>query len=210
MTREEIKKKNEFEKRFKSLLKGIVKKYKIKKKDYMLWTLQNEMISSIFPNAYLKELDFKPVIDIWIEYKPMWADDLLWDILGMQTNKNEPNSLRVIGAFTMISATYVKKSIKLQSDDIEEVRSVLYAEIENFLNSLPILTEQMYISEILNSKTVSDIDKALIYIHQNKINEAKILVKETSDTGRFMIGNKSYQKLVEEYLSTFREIYLWR
>ncbi len=201
MTRGEIKRKNEFEKKFKDLLKESLKKYNIKKRDYMLWTLKNEMIYSIFPRAYIRESDLKPIIEIWIGYKPMWTDDLLWDILEMQTNKKEPNSLRVIGAFTMISVTYTKKSIELQSDDIEKVRSVLYAEIENFINSLTLMTEKMYINEIMTSKTISDIDKILIYIHQGNLEEARRLLKATSDRGRFTIGNKSYKELVEKYLS---------
>jgi len=200
MIREEIKKKNEFEKKFKDLLKESSKKYNIKKKDYMLWTIKNEMIYSIFPRAFIRESDLKPIIEIWINYKPLWTDDLLWDILEMQTNKNEPNSLRVIGAFTMISATYTKKSIELQSDDVKNVRNVLHTEIENFIDSLTLMTEEMYINEMMTSKTVSDIDKILIYIHQRNLEEAKRLLKITSDRGRFTIGNKSYKELVEKYL----------
>ena len=40
--------------------------------------------------------------------KPLWLDDLLWDLLKMETNKEAPLSLRTIGAFTVSGSELFK------------------------------------------------------------------------------------------------------
>ena len=183
---------------FNSILKSKIKDYNLKKKDYMIYTVENNMIYGLFPSAFIREKDLKPIISIKISYKPLWADDLLWDILGMQSNKNEPDSLRVIGAFTMISAIYQEYNIELNDESISTLEEVLGNELAKFKDTIPLLTESMFIEKIKNCKMF--IDKSLIYIHENDIKTAKRIIDESTDTGRFIIGNKTYKDLVKEYI----------
>ena len=46
--------------------------------------------------------------------KPLWLDDLLWDVLKMETNKEAPLSLRTIGAFTVSGSELFKDVYKRQ------------------------------------------------------------------------------------------------
>ena len=167
----------------------------------MIYTVDNNMIYGLFTSAFISENDLKPTILIEISYKPLWADDLLWDILEMQSNKNEPDSLRVIGAFTMISAKYKEYAIKLENEEISTLEQIIDEELTKFKKIIPSLTESMYIEEIKNSNTIGNVDKSLIYIHENNINEALKIIDKTDGNGRFGVGGKTYKELVREYIN---------
>lgn len=103
MSREIQKRNRELKNALSLLLKECPKVYKsqkVKKIDYMLWITKNQMIYSFFPTVRVQENNNKPILRVQIEYKPIWVDNLLWDILGMEENKKSPDSLKVIGAFT--------------------------------------------------------------------------------------------------------------
>ena len=107
MKREDQKRNKELENNIKLMMKECPKRYKqqkLKKKDYMLWTIRGDMIYGIMPSAGIRESDLKPIMSFWIKYKPLWIDDILWDVIGMESNKQEPDSLRVVGAFTVGAA----------------------------------------------------------------------------------------------------------
>lgn len=203
MKREDQKRNKELQKTLSEIQKECVKAYskeKIKKKDYLLWLKRNGMIFTIFPHAYIREADLKAVLKIKIWYKPLWADDLLWDVLGMETNKQEPDSLRAIGAFTAVSATYQDCVIELQAEDLESVKSALFEKVDEFLGEVNKLDDSRYINDILGSDSVSDIDKALVYIHLGELGKAEALVNSTEDKGRYIISGKSHKELMAEYL----------
>ena len=191
----------EFKNNFNSAIKVKIKDYNLKKKDYMIYTVENNMIYVLFPSAFIREKDLKPIISIQISYKPLWADDLLWDILGMQSNKNEPDSLRVIGAFTMISAIYQEYVVELENEEISTLEKTINDELAKFKKILPSLTENMYINEIKSSNTIGNVDKSLIYIHENNINEASRIIDKTDGNGRLGVGGKTYKELVREYIN---------
>ena len=67
----------------------------------MVYMVKDNMIYGLFIDARNRKTHLKPVVHFFIEYKPLWIDDLLWDILDIESNKNESDSLRVIGAFTV-------------------------------------------------------------------------------------------------------------
>ena len=54
--------------------------------------------------------------------KPMWIDDLLWDILEMPENKNEPVSLRAVGAFTVCGSEIYSTKAELMNWELDELR----------------------------------------------------------------------------------------
>ena len=201
MKKQDKERNKEFKNNFNSVLKAKIKDYNLKKKNYMIYTVDNNMIYGLFTSAFISENDLKPTILIEISYKPLWADDLLWDILEMQSNKNEPDSLRVIGAFTMISAKYKEYAIKLENEEISTLEQIIDEELTKFKKIIPSLTESMYIEEIKNSNTIGNVDKSLIYIHENNINEALKIIDKTDGNGRFGVGGKTYKELVREYIN---------
>lgn len=58
--------------------KECAKDYKLKKRDYLLWTVNNNLIFSIFSKLSIVDKDY--YLDIICNFKPLWADDLFWDI----------------------------------------------------------------------------------------------------------------------------------
>lgn len=203
MKREEQKRNKELQKNLGLIMKECPKTYKgqkLKKIDYLLWTTRNNMIFEFFPRAFIREIDLKPVLSVRTCYKPLWIDNLLWDILDMKSNKQESDSLRVIGAFTAVAAKYDNYVIELPTEDIESIKTTLFEKIDEFLAKIDELDESQYINQIISSDLVSDLDKALIYIHLKRIDEAKAIVMSSKDGGRFAVGEKSYKELAIEYL----------
>lgn len=202
MKREDQKREKELKKNLDALLKEFPKLYKkqqLKKKDYLLWLKRNDMIYSIFPFVNIRECDLVPVLQVRIGYKPLWIDDLLWDILGMETNKNEPDSLRVVGAFTA-AEVYEKELIELESEDIEYLRTVLQDKIDAILVKLDTLDEMLYIENLTEATMGGLEDRALIAIHQGKDEKSVTeLINMWNGSGRYKIGDKTYKELIKEY-----------
>ena len=204
MKREDQKRNKELEKNVSIMMKECPKRYKqqkLKKKDYMLWTIRGNMIYGIMPSAGIRESDLKPVMSFLIEYKPLWIDDLLWDVIGMESNKQEPDSLRMVGAFTVGAARIHIDAIELQSEATDYVESIFYESIEKIVSSFETLTEEKYVEYLYTEKYVDEYSKVLVAIHQGNRNRIKELLETIDSNGRFYNEGKSYKDWLVEYLN---------
>lgn len=184
----------------KEIIKSKAKEYKLKKKDYMIYAVKDNMIYGLLVDAYIRETDLKPTIYSFIEYKPLWIDNLLWDILDMESNKNESDSLRVIGAFTVDGMTYSRDTIEFDGniDTLEKLIDDLFKKFENAISKL---TNEKYIIDVKETDGKRDIDKALVFIHENNYIEAKRIIEEDKSSYRFIIGNKTSSQLMLDYIN---------
>ena len=92
MTRAEAKQYNEFEKIETAVRRKVSKDFGWKQCDYINW----KIISGYYFVLY------HPLVDeLELNVKPLFVDDLWWDIFEMPSNKQEPKSLRGIGAFAV-------------------------------------------------------------------------------------------------------------
>ena len=92
MTRAEAKQYNEFEKTETAVRRKVSKDFGWKQCDYINW----KIISGYYFVLY------HPLVDeLELNVKPLFVDDLWWDIFEMPSNKQEPKSLRGIGAFAV-------------------------------------------------------------------------------------------------------------
>lgn len=115
--------------------------------------------------------------------KPLYSDDLWWDIWGATENKKEPLSLRGTGAYTLsgqVLATYEMKDTtdksKLESQ-FEQLFNNATAEITKFIADNPD-ADLFYPDE---SKMEHDPDRLLFLmalIHNNKKDEALAVIRE--------------------------------
>lgn len=204
MKREDQKRNKELEKNIKLMMKECPKRYKqqkLKKKDYMLWTIRGDMIYGIMPSAWIRESDLKPIMSFWIKYKPLWIDDILWDVIGMESNKQEPDSLRVVGAFTVGAARIYLDTIELQSETPDYLESIFYENIEKIMSSLDDLSEEKYIEYLYTGKYVDEFSKILVAIHHGDGNKIKELLETIDGNGRFYNEGKSYKDWLMEYLN---------
>lgn len=122
MTKEERQKYKELTKVLPKMLKDKIKKYKFKKKDFMIWYSTKELFFDLLIGVKVKS-DDKCYCTAIETIKPLWLDDLLWDLLKMETNKKEPLSLRTIGAFTVSGAELFKNETELKEWTISEFRT---------------------------------------------------------------------------------------
>ena len=115
--------------------------------------------------------------------KPLYADDLWWDIWGATENKKEPLSLRGIGAYTLsgqVLASYEIKNITDKSkleNQFEQLFNGATAEITKFIADNPD-ADTFYPDE---SKMDHDPDRLLYLmalIHNGKEEEALSIIKE--------------------------------
>ncbi|WP_303644744.1 hypothetical protein [Bacteroides caecimuris] len=115
--------------------------------------------------------------------KPLYADDLWWDIWGATENKKEPLSLRGIGAYTLSGQVLASYEIKNTTDksklenQFEQLFNGATAEITKFIADNPD-ADTFYPDE---SKMDHDPDRLLYLmalIHNGKEEEALSIIKE--------------------------------
>lgn len=115
--------------------------------------------------------------------KPLYADDLWWDIWGATGNKKEPLSLRGIGAYTLSGQVLASYEIKNTTDksklenQFEQLFNGATAEITKFIADNPD-ADTFYPDE---SKMDHDPDRLLYLmalIHNGKEEEALSIIKE--------------------------------
>ena len=115
--------------------------------------------------------------------KPMYADDLWWDIWGATENKKEPLSLRGIGAYTLSGQVLASYEIKNTTDksklenQFEQLFNGATAEITKFIADNPD-ADTFYPDE---SKMDHDPDRLLYLmalIHNGKEEDALAIIKE--------------------------------
>ena len=115
--------------------------------------------------------------------KPLYADDLWWDIWGATENKKEPLSLRGIGAYTLSGQVLASYEIRNTTDksklenQFEQLFNGATAEITKFIADNPD-ADTFYPDE---SKMDHDPDRLLYLmalIHNGKEEEALSIIKE--------------------------------
>lgn len=99
MTKEERATFNNLKMELKVLAKSCIEPYPFKVKDSVIWCIQDQYYFKLLSNLTEKDGLCRYFSKILV--KPLYADDLLWDMLGIPENKDEPPSLRATGAFTL-------------------------------------------------------------------------------------------------------------
>lgn len=96
----------------------------------------------------------------WIGIKRYLSDDYFWDILNMQSNKTEPESLRVIGAFSAPKIILKFDSLNID-EDFDKFINELYDEFDMTIESF--IEKNKYIDYVCNHKTASSNEIILLY-----------------------------------------------
>lgn len=196
MTREEQRKLKELKKALPGFLKEKRKNYKFKKKDYMIWYNYQEMFFDLLINVGVMP-DGRCFCSAIETLKPLWLDDLLWDFLKMRNNKEEPLSLRAIGAFTVYGSEIYKGSCELKNWEIFELEKCVDTYLEHFYQSIQSVTMDDFISNIENTMYHKELREALTFIYNHKYIEAYNCLNETD--GVFINGEISINKEIRMF-----------
>lgn len=190
MTREEQRRNNEWKKYLALKSKEYFRQYNLKKRNYSFYTSKNNM----FYSMVLSMVENKVKIAFYA--KPMWLDDILWDILNMSENKNEPISLRGIGAFTINSKIKGYDSIVSSTEDIDKVIIDTFESFINFTNSY---SESDFLNNYKSISYQQEMINVIVLLYKKKQQEAlKYLCNTKIDN--FIIKNKNFSQLAMEYI----------
>ena len=132
MTKEEKKAVAALKKELSKICRETVKPYKYKVIDGTPWTVQNGMLFDLLPYIVTPLQEDKAYLSISCGAKPMFVDDILWEILGMEENKTEPASLRVNGAFSLATVKFREQRYALDALSREEIQDYLEQELQRF------------------------------------------------------------------------------
>lgn len=196
MTREQQKKLREIRTALPKILQAEIKQYGFKKKDYMIWAKKGELFFTFFPSIY--ERDGKCFLDIRAQFKPLWVDDLLWDLIAMPENKKEPLSLRSVGAFTVYGAKLYSKEYELGYWSVEEVAEYIKCELTYFSETVQTVDENGFAARIDEPLYHADVRNLLMLIHTKQYKEA-INYAERMEHDSFINGDIGLRKAAVRY-----------
>ena len=197
MTKEERQKYKELTKVLPKMLKDKIKKYKFKKKDFMIWYKKKELFFDLLIDVKVKS-DDKCYCTAVETIKPLWLDDLLWDLLKMETNKKEPLSLRTIGAFTVSGAELFKNETELKEWTISELEEIIDNYLEHFYKTVQSSSICDFYNNLENSIYHVELRKALSFIYDHKYQDALDYLLDKGD-GVFKNGDISINSAMREY-----------
>ena len=186
LKREKQKKIKELKNSILKIVKANLKPYGFKTKDYMIWHIQNDFFFSMMlsigtPN---EECNFYTSI----KAKPMYADDLFWDIMDMPSNKEEPLSLRAIGAFALFGVPVTDTRTKMETLEVAELEELVKEALKIFFDLLQQIkgkeTDWFYAEEKKQlSYYQDDALRLMMLLHHEKYTEAMEYIHNSGRTG---------------------------
>lgn len=164
--------------------KNSAQKYRLKKRDYMLWCQSNNLIFSIF--SHLTKKDNEYYLNIVCKFKPMWSDEIFWEIVDPKSKFNfskEPLSFRVIGANVSPMKEIYTNQIKLTNLNLEETQMIFDNEIEKILKIIKLVNEKDY-----NTGDELSIINILNAIKDKDYKNARKILKKISSPYKLITG----------------------
>lgn len=150
-------------------------------------------------------------ITIQPSIKPYMIDDIFWEVFDMDSNSQEPMSLRAVGAFTVDSLSLPYKIFKeewtMEDLDIEkveskvfEVLSEVHEEVLKLINSF-LTFEDFYVYAVENGPSLVgyDLIGMLLLIHREQYAEA-LQMTEGLIANRKFGGFQNKGKWINEYI----------
>lgn len=197
MTREQQKKLKELNRALLAILKSNVKTYGIKKKDYMIWGTKNELYFSLLIDV--KERDGHCYCTSMELLKPLWLDELFWDIIDMPENKSEPLSLRCIGAFALHGMQFYECEQEILQWSVEELEQCVISYMEHFVDTMNTSNLETYDSIFDISEYQGEEQEILRFIHRQEYQEALERIQLMEDEGHFQNKGIWFREYAEKY-----------
>lgn len=203
MTRADRKAITTLKKDMKKLLNPLLKPYGFKKVGGFVWKTEGDLLFDMCPLIQTPIGSDKAVLGVSYGVKPMFVDDLLWDILGFEENKRAPVSLRVNGAFAVNSVPFDKQRYILDTLETGELEAHLKEALEHFSQSIaaagPDGLSWFYEIEAKTERYwQSEVMRLMLLLHDGKRDEAFEYVMQHQLTN-FIVDGKSLGELAAEY-----------
>ena len=195
MTREQQKQLNVLQKSLNQLLKKYAVQYHVKKKDYMIYYAGKEFFYDALIFVSVNDRG-QCICTVKERLKPIWLDDLLWDLLGMPENKDEPVSLRAVGAFAVSGAVIWQDVSVMQEWSVEELDKKVEQAVAHFAETIGEFSMEDFVRE-MSQPYHGDLRMALYYIHESDYQKALDIVGDTS--GVFQNGDLDINDAIRRY-----------
>ena len=196
MKREQQKQLKQLKTALPKIIKELAGKKKLKKKDFMLYGTNEDMFFDCQIFVSVNDND-ECICSTTENMKPLWMDDLLWELLDMKENSKEPLSLRAIGAFTVSGAEIYEKATVLAEWTEEELTSIVEEYVDHFCNSIS-ATDFSVFEEKLSNGYHHELREALYHINNKDYHKALEIVGEES-SGPFSNGSINIFDAIREY-----------
>ena len=203
MTREDRKAIAALKKDMKKLIKPLLKPYGFKTVGGYVWKIEGDLLFRMVPLINTPINGDKAVLSVTYGVKPTFVDDLLWDVLGFEENKQAPASLRVNGAFTVQSVAFEKQQYTLNALEVEEFEAHLKDAMEHFSQTIaaagPDGLSWFYGIEAKKERYWhSEVMRLMLLLHDGKRDEALEYVRQ-NQLRDFIVDGKSLGEKVAEY-----------
>ena len=94
-----------------SIKRRIAKKFKFKQRNGTNWKIEGGYFFTLDAGIYYLKNELRGGLDV----KPYYADNLFWTIMEMDSNINEPDSLRAVGAFAVNTWRIKEEVVEMES-----------------------------------------------------------------------------------------------
>ena len=131
MKRSELPLYKELEKKEKAVLKSIARQHGWRQSSYIEWKIE----SGYFLCLDVDILGYV-LCNISLEIKPLFIDDLWWDVFNMSSNKNEPMSLRGIGCFAVRAPRIAKYDVLDPNHALDYSQASIENKLEDVFKSI--------------------------------------------------------------------------
>ena len=196
MTRDQQKKLKELKTELPKIIKEIAKEKKLKKKDYMLFSKKGELFFDCLIFLSVNDAD-ECICSTRETLKPMWLDDLLWELLDMKDNINAPISLRAEGAFSISGALLYDNKTILVDWSKEELQSIVEKYIIHFCDSITSADYSAF-EDKLKDGYQNELRQALYYIHIGQFEKALTVIGD--EEGQFSNGDLDINEAIRAYV----------
>ena len=200
MTREERKAVSALKKDLPKIVKPLIKPYGFRMTSGRVWVRKDDMLYVMIPLINIKDT---AILHTTFLTKPVFADDYLWDILGMEENKSEPFSLRVTGAFAAHPVSFHVSNHPLSALDAGELEAGLREDLEYLsVHIASVSPDSLSWFREMEAKQErylqSDVMRLILLLHDGSRDEAAAYLEQHSMRD-FIINGKSFGELAEEY-----------
>ncbi len=200
MTREERKAVSALKKGLPKIVKPLIKPYGFRMTSGRVWVRKDDMLYVMISLINIKDT---AILHTTFLTKPVFADDYLWDILGMEENKSDPFSLRVTGAFTAQPVSFHVSNHPLSVMDAGELEAGLREDLEYLSGHIASVSpDSLSWFREMEAKQErylqSDVMRLILLLHDGSRDEAAAYLEQHSMRD-FIINGKSFGELAEEY-----------
>ena len=197
MTREQQKQLKILKQYLPKVVQNNIKSYGFKKKDNMVWYKKNEMYFSLLVG--IRERDGHCYCFSQETIKPLWLDDLFWDIMDMAENKSQPLSLRCIGAFAIRGMVNFQDEQKLLEWSADELEKYVAAHVEHFSYTVKNSDIESYYSLFDSTAYQGHIQEILVLLHKCEYQKALEKIQTIKDRGQFCNKGIWFKEYAEIY-----------